>query len=708
MHTQWLKVALALASVAAGCSGGGEDGADASSDSDTDTDADTDVDSDTDTDTDTDTDVDTDADADAGADGGSDTDADDAPLVGLYDVAGEDPRYGEYAGQAEIRDTGSGLFVAHVQTWDAADFEGDDMALAWEGAVTSADEPYGIGVTLERVGFMVSYGDVTRDTDPTHNAPIDFTASMERVDAVTLHGTFEPSDGPEDLEFTETWTWTGEPGADPIWRNERVAIDGHDPIGETLKETMFATYASFHALPEVSPYVGRPEFEAAMHTWIFDPTDFQFSRANPGVVRVIQKVVDSVSLAEARIRNRAYGQTLAEKQAVFEPLVPEHNVSETGMICYHFPSMPEGADQYPDGDSMLWTGVYAASQALRYLLTDDAEAFADMLAAIEGQLMCHDIAGTPGDFARTTRPHAEPLGDWVQGTGEYAEYDWLPGANNDMMKGYVVGFPWAYMALEHAGGDDVLRDRMVAVLDDLLDDSPLVEVLDPPDPGNAVSRGTLLLVKYMMTGDLVDYLEYLGCYPAISVWMVDLGNGAFYDYGASDWSGNHLIIQGLLTLFATADYAAGPLNALDSHADAYRDGFAQALTNLQHTRVGLYQLVSAGLGSFDTVPPELEEAIWTLREFPAPKESVVMDWRLNPSFCMSPFPNLPWKLDWTETNRLQSLTIYPLFEKPDDNYRWKSAAGAFERGAEVVENPGVDYLFAYWFARHYDIISETE
>jgi hypothetical protein len=710
-------LALALTLVAPACSGGSSDDADAATDSGTDggidsdtvcTDTGTGTGTSTDSETSTFVDGGTDTGADAGDDAGidaGDTDTGNAALLGVYAVTGEDERYGAYTGEAEIRDTGNGIAVIHVQTWSDADFEGDQMALVWQGTLTKASEPYGVAVKLDRVGFMTSYGTETRDTDPDGNAPLEFTAFLARVDGATLTGTFAPASGPDELSFTETWTRIGDPGADPIWKSERVAVPGHDPIDATEKASLFVTYKSYQDLPLVAPYKSRPEFQDAMHYWIEDPTDFEFSRDNPGTVRVIQKVVDTISLAEARIRNRAYSQTLADKEAVFEPDVPEHLVSATGMVCYYDPALPAGSNQAPDGDSMLWTGVYAASQAMRYLETSDAEALDNVVTAIEGQLLCHDIAGTPGDFARTTRVHAADMTGWNAGVGAYAAYDWLPGANNDMMKGYMVGFPWAYAALGKAGGQSALIDRMVAVLDDLLDNNPLLEMLDPPDPTNSISRGTALLVKYMMTGDLGAYAEYQVCYPAISLWMVDLGNGAFYDYGTSDWSGNHLIIQGLLTLYMAADHAAGPLNNLAAHRSAYRDGLAQALSNMRHTRVGLYQLVAATLGNFTTPPPELEEALWTLREFSAPKGSWAMDWTINPSFCMSPFPNLPWKGDWTTSDRYQSLTVYPLFERPPDNYRWKSSAGSFRGGASTWENPGVDYLFAYWFGRHYGVIA---
>jgi hypothetical protein len=280
-----------------------------------------------------------------------------------------------------------------------------------------------------------------------------------------------------------------------------------------------------------------------------------------------------------------------------------------------------------------------------------------------------------------------------------------------MIQGYFVGFAWAALALEQAGGHAELLDRMRAVVSGLLDSSPLLEVGGSFEQNQVLNRSKALLLSYLLSGDIADYLEYVGYYTVVQEWLVDMGNGSTYEYGISDWSGNHLNLQSLLTLYLMADHAAGPLNNLADHAEDYRVGMAEGLARMRHTRVGLLQLVYGALGAFATPPPELEDALWVMREMPLPKiHDAAIDWRIHPSFCMSPFPNLPWKGDWADPgqDRSQSLTAYPLFERTTDAFLWKSMPGTYRGFASGVEEPGADYLFAYWFGRWANVIDETD
>jgi hypothetical protein len=293
-------------------------------------------------------------------------------------------------------------------------------------------------------------------------------------------------------------------------------------------------------------------------------------------------------------------------------------------------------------------------------------------------------------------------GEWVQGLPPYEAYDWLQGANNDMLQAWFVGFTWAFLALEQQGGHEQTLDRMRAVLDELLESSPLIEIGSIIEQNIVVNRAKALLVDYLISDDWVSYLEYEGYYPVISQWLVDMGNGSTYEYGISDWSGNHLNLQSLLVLLVAAEHAAGPLNNLAAHASDYRVGMALGLDRMRDTRIGLYQLVLGALGTYPSPPPEVEDAIWVLREMPLPKAHLTtVDHRVNPHFCMSPFPSLPWKMDWTDpnSNRFQSLESLPLFEQSPDGFQWKSNPMGFRGGASPVLEPGADFLFAYWFGR---------
>jgi hypothetical protein len=466
----------------------------------------------------------------------------------------------------------------------------------------------------------------------------------------------------------------------------------HDPIPDSVKTSMFTTYATFHALPEVQPYVSRPEFQAVMHSQVIDPTDFDFYRANPNVLRVIGRTVDEISLVEARMRNRAYRQTLEQKRAYYEAEMPLHHLNGAGMLVDYLPGATPPQQFVPSGDSMLWTGVYGASQAMRYLVTKDQEAFDNMLNAVHAQILCYDIVGQSGQFARTVREHQTPLGSWLQGTGTFAGFDWMPGCNNDMLQGYYVLFTWAYLVLKDMPGYAAEKQKMSAILNDLVSNFAVAG-------DNQTNELKARMILYWMTGDLQHKLKYETIWQGAQLWLVDQGNGALWEYGTSDWSGNHLIVQGLLVPFLVSQ------NVNDGHLGDLKTAMRHAAERMRRTRLGLYQQIAGTLGDFATPPPEIEESLWVLREFPAPKVGHDIDWRINPSFCMSPFPNLPWKNDWTTSDRLESLTAYTLLEKVPDIFAWKQGPFEFRRGESPIQSPGTDYLFAYWFGRLTNVIT---
>jgi hypothetical protein len=627
-----------------------------------------------------------------------------APLLGVYAVTGQDPTWGPYTGQAEVRaaSSGGGQEVHHVQLHDTATFEGERVASAWQGTVVSGTEPYLFQVTLDRVGFVKSYQTWARTAaDAT---PATFAGVFQRSGPKALSGTFTEATG-SGQSWSETWTWIGPGGPEPIWRNKREAREGHPPLSSSEKATLSASFASYQALPAVQPYASRPEFQQAMHYFVFDPTDYDFYQQpqNKDVLRVIQKVVDPISLVEARRRNRAYRMTLAEKAAAYDAEIPALHLNSAGMLVSHDPTKTGIEQHISEGDSMEWTGDYVFSQALRYLVTGQQEALDHMVQALKGIILCYDIVGTKGEFARTLREHvSDGNPSWVQGLPPYEAFDWLKGGNNDMLKGYELGFLWAHLALEGKPAFDSLRQRMGEITEELLAYNPDVTGL------LSTNASYLNLLLYVLTGDLSSYGKYLATFTYLQLWLVNMGNGSTYKYGVSDWSGNFMNVKTLAGYY-TMELYLQKKGLLVLHVADFRQALTNALVNMRSTRVGFYQLAAATLGQFTTPPPELEDAVWTLRELPFPKVRYSIDWRINPSFCMSPFPSLPWKLDWDKgSDRTHSLTAYPVFERSPDIMEWKADPGGYEWGASVRSSPGVDLLLAYWFGRYHGVISPTQ
>jgi len=613
------------------------------------------------------------------------------PLPGIYEVTGSDGRWGAYTGQAEIRQGASGLEAVHLHRWSSAKFEGDDLAMAWTGTAKDSAQPE-VSFELDRVGFVTAYGSEKHEAiDPPVVA---YSAKLVRKAPDTLEAVFTPTVATEPT-YTETWKRVSDPGTDPLWKNERRLVAMHAPPPAATKASLFQTYATYHELPQVAPYVSRPEFQAAVHYQVIDPTDFEYYRANPGVLRVIQKVPDTIGIVETRIRNRAFRQTLAQKQALYDEQMPSRFLNGAGMLVAHDTAKTPPAAWVPSGDSMLWTGVYLASQAMRYLETKEPIALQNMLKGLDAQFLCYDIVGQSGQFARTVREHVDPVGSWVQGTGAYAAWDWMPGCNNDMLQGYYVGFTWANMVLKDLPGHDARKAKMAAILDALVQDNA-----DAGDKKLNEFKADYLL--YWLTKDLKYKLAVETLWTGVKYWLVDQGNGPLWQYGTSDWSGNHLIIQGLLVPYVVSSQ----LN--DNHTDELSQGLRKSLELMRDTRLGLFQLIGASLGGFNPAPPELEDNRWVLREFPAPKVRHAIDKRIHSSFCMSPFPSLPWKNDWTTGDRFASLNGYPLFEKVPDVFAWKQGPFEFRDYLSTEEEPGTDFLFAYWFGRYYGFIQPDE
>ena len=157
---------------------------------------------------------------------------------------------------------------------------------------------------------------------------------------------------------------------------------------------------------------------------------------------------------------------------------------------------------------------------------------------------------------------------------------------------------------------------MQSTLAELLDSSPLLDMTGAFEQNIVLNRAKALLVSYLLTGNPLPYVEYEGYYNVVGQWLLDMGNGSTYEYGISDWSGNHLNLQGLLTLLVAAEHAAGPLNNLASHVAAYRAGMAAGLARMRDTRLGLLQLVYGTLGDFPSPPRELEDAMGAIDSNP--------------------------------------------------------------------------------------------
>jgi hypothetical protein len=626
-------------------------------------------------------------------DGGLDSD----PLVGLWDVSGTDAR-GAYSGQAEIRHDGTAYTFIRTVHYAGVAVE-TDRELHWlfTGQLTRTGQALALTSSLKRLDFITQYKGLTRTAA---DVPIPLTGSFTVGSNGDLAGTFSATG----IALTDAWTARKPLPKAPLFTNERKTVPAHPAPSPAMKQQLFTLYAQFQQREELKPYVNKPEFQAAIHGHVLDRTDLDFYRANKNALRVVNKVIDDISLAETRARADSYRWTLHEKADRYQEDIEARFVDPSvGMIPHGGPVGGGYDDQWPSGDSALWTAIYVASQIYRYEVTAEQKALDNVLLSLDSMLKLQEITGDWAHFARTFRKNKNEGGIWHVGTGAFSGYEWMEGGNNDMVKGlyyaYLLG--WELFCEGGKTGHEALcariRDHAKHITDDV--------DLGGATQGNATNLLPAAWLYAVVTDSPADAITYGA--KAQGYWGVHkipyAATPVYYSNGTVDWSGTHLTSVGdtLFMLLAQHLNLGGDAQAVvRAHIDT-------SYNNLSMQRFPEWPLLEAAFGSnASTTSPIIHDAVTRLEEAQVPKVEFSIDRRLTPDFCFSPYPSLPWKGDWATGNWMTGLNSYPLFEMHPDVLYWKLANEYLAYGG--YDAPGGDYLHLYWFARKHGLLGPTD
>lgn len=610
----------------------------------------------------------------------------------VWSVHGTDSR-GAYTGQVELTPAGETYRFTRTIDYDASVTVEDNRLLSWVWQGTAVPEPNGtinISVALKKADFIRSRGSLVRssaDTQPT------LIAGKFVPNGGVMQGQFSGPDG----RATETWALPIQGGTEPIFRENRRETPTHNLIPAKTRDLLFSTYASYHALPEVQPFINRPEFRNPIHTAISDTTDFDFYQQNSNRLRVVNKVIDPISLQETMVRADAYKWTLAGKADFYQQATAEKGIDTyTGMVFEFVDNQGKG---YPSHDAALWTGAYTASQYLWYRVIGDPVALENIARSADGLLKLLEITGDPRVFARTLRKaKGNPVAPWMAGQGGFAGLEWEQGGNNDMFKGIMLGLAVAQASLcDQPTGNDAL---CVRIRNDI---TQVVYRLNEAQ-GSGYNRLAALWLAAYSTRNTLALSEARKEWNRQSSSLAS-GNNTLYVNGTADWSGTHLsIVQYLMFNLLSERF---PLPGIDTKT-VLRKGVENVYRQFSRVPMGLWSVAFAAMG---TVPhaDAKKDALWRLREIPAPKTQVHIDHRIRPDYVMSPFPSAPWKFDWTRTDRTQSLRAYPLFEVSAYNvYDWKQSVLDYKANTVGGQLPGVDFLLAYWLGRTVGVFSSLD
>ena len=600
----------------------------------------------------------------------------------IWNVSGSDSQ-GAYTGKVELGAAG----FTRVVTYAAPVEDNRTLSTVWQGAFTQGATSVQATINLQRYDFVISRGTTQRTAADA--SPTVVTGAFTR-NASGYTGTFAGAN----VSASETWTPSTDAG--PLYTPVTVTfLQTNDAFDAAEQLTVKTTFATFDALPNVQPYVNNPKFQGGAAGYFIDTNDFDFYRANPNSLRVVNKILDPISLIETIARANAYRWPLHQKADYFTTEMRDF-VNPPGFIANDI-AEPSGTLD-PSNDGALWCGVYIATEAYRFWETGDATAKANALQSFDGLLKLQPITGDPTAFARALRPAGVvPITTgWHAGTGAYADVEWLEGGNNDMMKGLMIGFATGYELF--CKGQTAYASYCSRLEDDVknLADSQAVATTN----SNPLKAAWLAAV---VTGDL-NYRV-----TATTAWVQDTatiteGGGAFQEYGVVDWSGTHLNFwdfEAMWILATEIDLGGAP--------GTLATGVNNAYSAYGNVRLGSWDIMRAAHGKSANADA-LADGILRLEEIPCPKiTGAAADLSLNPAWVMSPIPNLFWKQDWTTTDRTTGLYGYPLFMNTAwSSTSWTADNRAYAQSVTNTRRNGIDFVSLYWFARHYKVFDATQ
>ncbi|WII73884.1 hypothetical protein QJS83_08335 [Bdellovibrio sp. 22V] len=632
-------------------------------------------------------------------------------MEGIWFLQGTSSTRGPYNGELELRKSNDGTYnVIRVITYINYFFDGLKVQEVWTGKAVATNDSVTISYDIRQGDFITKLGSEKRQPSDFRN-PITVLSRF----VVSPAGLASKFSDKKVSDYTEWITTRRDLEAKPLWTNERKNLDAKGPKIPLVVRGVIKAFKidiGYDKDPLVKSYKDRPEFKDEQPYVVFDPTDFEFYRHNKDIIRVVNKVTDDISITESVVKRNAYAPTLDEKAKGYDRNTRDFHLNEAGMVSHAVLDESGRLVSYaPDGDSTLWTGMYLASQAMRYLHTNDTEALQNVRKSLQGLMTLIEITGNSKEFARTLAVYnpANPIPEkWHRGSGKHANLIWLEGGNNDMVKGILHGFLWAAL---------VIPKTDTEIWNELRDKSKKLEGLRIIQEKEQNKPAALGLAAWINNDPSLKE-RYERSFNTVKNKIGTNFDTTFYWHGSADWSGINLSMVGDITDIMLADIL-GNTNVRDKMRERLMDAWVTYSPARRHlltmgaytfayrhgTRGGHFRSES----SDDKFQKSLAESVWGLREIPYPRPNldVSIDHSLRPDWCMSPIPRLFWKSVKKPEPPIyyfyQGLYSYPVFELTafSSGFLWKDQAFGFSEGhAKGVENAGVDYLYAYWLAKY--------
>ncbi len=649
-----------------------------------------------------------------------------ASADGLYEIRGTHPERGEYSGQAWVHDSQAQRIIR----WKTYRHDSYSVENVWSGSATEQELRFSLRLS-NTLTALNGYEPTPLEIQNSIPVSIPFATSQNKPEANVIFSV--PTEG----GYRESWTRIADAPPVPLWKDLREIVDGTGDDKPWYYEILLwlgidQVIDWYRALPAAIASQDREEYRSQRQYFITDKTDADFYASQPQVLRVTNKTLNPLSLAEASMRRNAYAPTLSEKAEYLRSETLKYNLNESGLLEFAIVN-DNGAKlgRSPEYDSALWTAMFGWSELMRYQATHDAEALTNFRRMLNGILTLIEITDDSTKFARTLAisPLTEDLGPgWIQGKGRFSHLKWRSGGNNDMIKGVFLMLTLAHQVIRPDEAE--LRARITAASQSILK----IKAISRGAFNSGIAHGLIALWSDRAEekdDELQAFSHRLYNLKTILANAVQV-NGNFYYGGVADWSGIHLTLVSSLCQILLARELKDPMrNSQYAYllSGVLKSGEAQLLEMHKTYKKAHRDFLTLFAYAFspqaktdERLLNDAKDALWTLKEIPAPRSlgTAEVDLSKLPEWSLSAWPRVPWKgltgvrkikHDLDFENFVQGAYSYPIFEAAawDSDYLWKENPFTAKYNSHPrVATFSADYLILYWVARSAGLLAPAD
>lgn len=596
-------------------------------------------------------------------------------VEGIWFLQGTSSVRGPYNGELELRKSFDGTYeVIRVVTYINHFYDGLKVQEVWTGKAVPNQDSIVITYELQQAGFIAQMGSAKRKQSDFNNpmtVNVLFKESSRGLEAQFDDGNLS--------KYSEWLTTQRKLDATPLWVDKRKYLDARGGLIPASIKKNIEKYKQAVGFAKSDFWKAHKKCNLESSSGlniIFDPTDFDFYRRNNEVIRVVNKITDTISISEAAAKRNAYAPLLRQKAFGFDRSIHQQNLNEFGRIQV-------GEGSLEANESAFLTGIYSSSQAMRYLATNEVEALKNATTSLSGLFYSIDNAKK-------------------NSSASYLDAKALVAV--------LHGMAWAALVLPKT--DVNLRSSLFNYSLDIL---KITEKLDDKGLNTTASAVVALFAE-----DDKFQILYRSYYDKIlENKKQNLADISFYWQGSADWSAaqarmfntvTEIMVTDVLGMTQIRDHLRKQLmEQWNTYAPAQRGLMTMLANEFSYKKSVMSEADSGTISSSEHFSSALAQAVWALREipFPRPQQVVRIDHSLDKRWCVSPIPRDFWNnqrsKDVSPKDIYQGGVGFPAFELSafSSNFIWEESPFQYSlENNKGIEGLGVDYLYAYWLGRY--------